>query len=159
MCGKFADADRKLFGEIPDITDKGYIQNAFNIDVRQKIHPLEKVELEQDFPRHARGGFISYGELPKLTNNLPALEQIIDFAMKRTPYYGVNTPVDHCHECGFKGDTIIKDDRFTCPLCENQDPEKMTVIKRVSGYLGAPANRPFPAGKHTEMTLRKKNTV
>ena len=160
LCGRFSELDRKMFGSIPDITDKGYHQNAFNVDVRAKIHPAEKINVEEVFPQYASGGFICYGELPSMVNNLKGLEQIIDYALDNVPYYAVNVPSDLClnKECGYdKEFSINEDGLFQCPACGNKDQENMVVIRRVSGYLGSPNNRPFPLGKYTEMTKRSKN--
>ncbi|MGL5086099.1 MAG: anaerobic ribonucleoside-triphosphate reductase, partial [Clostridium sp.] len=46
---------------------------------------------------------------------------------------------------------------FNCPNCGNHDSEKMNVIRRVCGYLGAPTSRGFNAGKQAECEHRVKH--
>ena len=36
LCYRFAEIDRKKFGEVKDVTDKGYYTNSYHIDVREK---------------------------------------------------------------------------------------------------------------------------
>lgn len=35
--GSFCEKDCKLFGEVKDITDKGWYTNSFHVDVREPI--------------------------------------------------------------------------------------------------------------------------
>ena len=45
----------------------------------------------------------------------------------------------------------------TCPRCGNHDPAKVSVTRRVCGYLGSPDARPFNAGKQEEVKRRVKH--
>lgn len=157
MAYKTLPLDKEKFGDVEGITDKGYYQNGFNVDVRARINPMEKVMVEAKFPEYATGGFICYGELPNMRKNLEGLEQVIDFALDRVPYYAINTPTDVCHACHYEGEFVIKDGVFECPTCGNNDPKTVQVIRRVSGYLASPDQRPMPLGKTAEVVLREKN--
>ena len=42
LCYRFARVDRERFGDIPDITDKGYYTNSYHVDVREKINAFDK---------------------------------------------------------------------------------------------------------------------
>lgn len=95
----------------------------------------------------ANGGFICYGEFPNLQHNLKALKDVWDYSYSRVPYYGTNTPIDECYECGFTGKFACTSKGFTCPKCGNHEPSKVSVIRQVCGYLGSPDARPFNAGK------------
>ncbi len=37
LCYRFAEIDKKRFGEIEDVTDKGYYTNSYHVDVREKL--------------------------------------------------------------------------------------------------------------------------
>lgn len=157
LCDRFCRLDRELFGPIKEVTDKGYYTNSFHLDVRHKADPYSKILFEKDYPAIASGGFISYGEFPNLQHNLKAIEDVWDFAYKHTPYYGTNTPVDECYECGYQGEFSCTNKGYECPKCGNHDPKKVSVIRRVSGYLGSPDARPFNEGKQHEVMLRVKH--
>ncbi|MGL5481018.1 MAG: anaerobic ribonucleoside-triphosphate reductase, partial [Aeromonas veronii] len=43
------------------------------------------------------------------------------------------------------------------PRCGNHDPAKVSVTRRVCGYLGSPDARPFNAGKQEEVKRRVKH--
>ncbi|MDT8486142.1 MULTISPECIES: anaerobic ribonucleoside-triphosphate reductase, partial [Enterobacteriaceae] len=46
---------------------------------------------------------------------------------------------------------------FTCPKCGNHDASRVSVTRRVCGYLGSPDARPFNAGKQEEVKRRVKH--
>lgn len=52
---------------------------------------------------------------------------------------------------------IILTGCFVCPNCGCHDPAKVSVIRRVCGYLGAPDARPFNSGKQEEIMERVKH--
>ncbi|MFU0761356.1 anaerobic ribonucleoside-triphosphate reductase [Staphylococcus pasteuri] len=157
LTDRFCRLDRERFGDIPDITDKGYYQNSFHYDVRKDITPFEKIDFEKDYPYYASGGFIHYCEYPKLNHNIKALETVWDYAYERVGYLGTNIPIDHCYECGFDGDFESTKKGYKCPQCGNDNPETVDVVKRTCGYLGNPVQRPVIEGRHKEMCARVKH--
>ena len=157
LCNRFCKLDQERYGDIPNVTDKGYYTNSFHLDVFRKVNPFEKIDFEAEFANHASGGHISYVELPNMRHNLKALEQIWDYAVEHVPYFGTNTPVDSCGKCGFMGETKATEEGFTCPDCGNTDSASLSVTRRVCGYLGSPNSRPFNAGKQKEMIRRIKH--
>lgn len=157
LCDRFCRLDTAEFGLIPGVTDKGYYTNSFHLDVEKKVNPYDKLDFEAPYPPLANGGFICYGEYPNLQHNLKALEDVWDYSYDRVPYYGTNTPIDECYECGFAGEFNCTSKGFVCPKCGNHDASRVSVIRRVCGYLGSPDARPFNAGKQEEVKRRVKH--
>lgn len=157
LCNRFCKLDANEFGLIKGVTDKGYYTNSFHLDVEKKVDPYTKLYFEMPYPQYSNGGFICYGEFPNMKNNLKALEDIWDYSYDKVPYYGTNTPVDECYECGYKGEFKCTSKGFECPNCGNTDSAKASVIRRVCGYLGSPNTRPFNTGKQEEVHRRVKH--
>ncbi|QTL41792.1 anaerobic ribonucleoside-triphosphate reductase [Xenorhabdus budapestensis] len=157
LCDRFCRLDAAEFGVIQGVTDKGYYTNSFHLDVEKKVNPYDKLDFEAPYPPLANGGFICYGEYPNLQHNVKALEDVWDYSYSRVPYYGTNTPIDECYQCGFTGEFSCISKGFICPRCGNHDPAHVSVIRRVCGYLGSPDARPFNAGKQEEVKRRIKH--
>ena len=137
LCYRFAEIDKKRFGEIKDVTDKGYYTNSYHVDVREKIDAFEKFRFESQFQKISSGGAISYVEIPNMCHNLEALEDVVRFIYDNIQYAEFNTKSDYCHVCGYDGEIIINDDlEWECPQCHNKDKNKMNVTRRTCGYLG-----------------------
>jgi ribonucleoside-triphosphate reductase len=137
LCYRFAEIDKKRFGEIENVTDKGYYTNSYHVDVREKIDAFEKFRFESQFQKISSGGAISYVEIPNMRHNLEALEDVVRFIYDNIQYAEFNTKSDYCHVCGYDGEIIINDDlEWECPQCHNKDKNKMNVTRRTCGYLG-----------------------
>ena len=137
LCYRFAEIDKKRFGVIADVTDKGYYTNSYHVDVREKIDAFEKFTFESQFQNISSGGAISYVEIPNMRHNLEALEDVVRFTYDNIQYAEFNTKSDYCHVCGFDGEIIINDDlEWECPQCHNKDRNRMNVTRRTCGYLG-----------------------
>ena len=137
LCYRFARVDKERFGDIEDITDKGYYTNSYHVDVREKINAFEKLKFESKYQPISSGGAISYVEIPNMKNNLEALEEIVKFIYDNIQYAEFNTKSDYCHICGFDGEIVINDENeWECPQCGNKDHAKMNVTRRTCGYLG-----------------------
>lgn len=158
LTDRFATMDLEKFGEIKDITDKGYYTNSFHYDVRKKPSPFEKLDFESIYPFYSPGGFIHYAEYPIMIHNIKALEQVWDYSYDKVAYLGTNTPIDQCFECDFEGEFLTTDEGFKCPSCGNDNPDTIDVVKRTCGYLGNPAKRPMARGRHKEIKAREKHS-
>lgn len=137
LCYRFAKIDKQRFGEIENVTDKGYYTNSYHVDVREEIDAFSKLRFESQFQPISTGGCISYVEIPNMNKNIEALEDMITFIYDEIQYAEFNTKSDYCHICGFDGEIILNEKlEWTCPNCGNQDKDKMNVTRRTCGYLG-----------------------
>ncbi len=137
LCYRFANIDKKRFGEIKDVTDKGYYTNSYHVDVREKIDAFSKFDFEASFQVISSGGAISYVEIPNMRHNLEALEELVRYIYDHIQYAEFNTKSDYCHVCGFDGEITINENlEWECPQCGNKDHAKMNVARRTCGYLG-----------------------
>ena len=91
LCYRFAEIDKKRFGIIKDVTDKGYYTNSYHIDVREHIDALSKFDFESQFQVISSGGAISYAEIPNMRNNLEALEEVVKYIYDHIQYAEFNT--------------------------------------------------------------------
>lgn len=137
LCYRFARIDKEQFGDIEDVTDKGYYTNSYHVDVREKIDAFSKFTFESQFQNISSGGAISYVEIPNMRHNLQALRDIVKFIYDNIQYAEFNTKSDYCHVCGYDGEIKINDNlEWECPQCGNKDHAKMNVTRRTCGYLG-----------------------
>ena len=137
LCYRFAEIDRAKYGDIPDVTDKGYYTNSYHVDVREPIDTFKKFIFESQFQSISSGGCISYSEIPNMNHNLKALEDVVRFIYDNIQYAEFNTKCDFCQECGYDGEIIVNDNlEWECPVCHNKDHSKMNVTRRTCGYLG-----------------------
>ena len=137
LCYRFARIDKERFGDIVDVTDKGYYTNSYHVDVREKIDAYSKFTFESQFQTISNGGAISYVEIPNMRHNLAAIEDMVKFIYDNIQYAEFNTKSDYCHECGFDGEIEVNDKmEWVCPQCGNKDQSKMNVTRRTCGYLG-----------------------
>ncbi len=137
LCYRFARIDKEKYGEIENVTDKGYYTNSYHVDVREKMDAFTKFTFESEFQNKSLGGAISYVEVPNMIHNPEAIEEVIRFIYDNVQYGEFNTKSDYCQVCGFDGEIQINDDvEWECPQCHNKDQTKMNVTRRTCGYLG-----------------------
>ncbi|HEY4543971.1 MAG TPA: anaerobic ribonucleoside-triphosphate reductase [Tissierellaceae bacterium] len=137
MAGRLCEIDKKRFGIVEDVTDKGFYVNSYHVDTRQEIDAFSKLKFEADFQKISTGGSISYIEIPNMNHNTEAILEVMKFMYDNILYAEFNTKSDYCHVCGFDGEIIINDDlEWECPQCHNKNKDKMNVVRRTCGYLG-----------------------
>ena len=127
---KFAKCLKDRFGVIKGITDRDYITNSYHVPVFEEIDAFEKLSLESEFQKLSPGGAISYIETANLTNNIPAVLEVINFIYNNIMYAELNTKSDYCQECGFDGE-ILLDDKL-----EWKNHDTLNVARRTCGYIG-----------------------
>ena len=134
---KFAKCLRERFGVIKGITDRNYITNSYHVPVFENIDAFTKLKLESEFQKLSPGGAISYIETPNLTNNIPAVLEVIRFIYDNIMYAELNTKSDYCQECGYDGEILIDDKlEWYCPNCGNRNHDTLNVARRTCGYIG-----------------------
>ena len=135
---KFAKCLKERFGVIKGVTDRDYITNSYHVPVFEEIDAFEKLKLEAEFQNLSPGGAISYIETPNLSNNIPAVLEVIQFIYDNIMYAELNTKLDYCHECGYTGEILIDEKlEWYCPNCGNRDHDKLNVARRTCGYIGS----------------------
>lgn len=137
LCYRFAEIDRKRYGTVKNVTDKGYYTNSYHVDVREDIDAFSKFTFESQFQSLSGGGCISYVEVPNMRHNLTAMESVVQYIYDNIQYAEFNTKSDYCQVCGYDGEIQVNDDlEWECPCCGNRDHHKMNVVRRTCGYLG-----------------------
>jgi len=146
ISGRFPSEDKKYFSH--PLIDKEFYTNSFHVDVDSLLNPFDKLKYEGPFHKFSNGGCISYVEFQSAPlNNVEAISELIEFAIKRdVNYLGFNFPMDCCKDCGTTG---------TFDNCGKCGSTNILRIRRVSGYL-EDANF-FTPGKKAEVAHRKPN--
>ncbi len=131
---KLARCLKKRFGVIPGITDHDYITNSYHVNVRESIGAEEKIKFESQFQTISSGGSISYVETCNLSNNIPAVIDLIQYMYNTIKYAEMNGKFDYCQKCGFEGEILLDDNNeWYCPECNNMDHDTMNVARRTCG--------------------------
>ena len=138
LTSRFCRIDKQKFGEIKNVTDRMYYTNSYHVHVSEEIDAFEKLKFESQFHDISLGGCISYIEVPDMSKNLPAVEQIINYIYHNIQYAEINTKPDICYSCGYTGEIKLdKDLEWYCSNCGNRDKNEMQVMRRTCGYIGA----------------------
>jgi len=145
---KLAKCLKKRFGSDIfvklDGHDRNYITNSYHIPVFEEIDAFDKIRIESEFQKLSPGGALSYIEIPTLTNNIPALLEIIKYIYQNIIYAEINTKSCYCAKCGYSGDIPLIDEnnylKWQCPSCGNEDTSTLDIAFRVCGYIGTAKN-------------------
>jgi ribonucleoside-triphosphate reductase len=152
LSGRFTELDKKRFGVIQGITDKGFYTNSSHVPVDHKITAFKKIEIEAPYHALENAGHIMYVKMdgdPSM--NMDAYEKIIR-AMhdKGAGYAAINFDQDRCTACGHIG--IIGTE---CPKCGAKDSEGyINRIRRITGYLVGNVRDKWNRGKLAELKMR-----
>ena len=126
LCGLQVKQFRKKYGIVENVSDRGYVSNSFHCHVTEDITPIQKQDLEGRFWDLMNGGKIQYVKYP-ISYNTKAIEMLVDRAMDKGFYEGVNLSLSYCNDCGYE--ELNMDE---CPKCGSKD---LTKIDRMCGYL------------------------
>lgn len=138
LTSRFCRIDKQKFGEIKNVTDRMYYTNSYHVHVTEEIDAFSKLKFESQFHDISLGGCISYVEVPDMSKNLPAVEQIINYIYHNIQYAEINTKPDVCFKCDYTGEIKLDDDlEWYCPNCGNRDKNEMQVMRRTCGYIGS----------------------
>jgi len=160
LATKFCKADIAEYGIIKGVTDRGYYENSFHFPSDTEINPFDKIDLESKMSCIPTGGAIQYTEFGNMVHNVEALETTIRYAYDKCHYFGVNVSSDRCFACGYIGEMESTDEtnnKYKCPQCDSTDNTKMSVIRRLCGYLGSLSERPTVDNKMKEIKHRVKH--
>lgn len=135
---RFCKLDTAKYGKIPNVTDKLYYTNSYHVHVCEEIDAFSKLKFESQFHNISLGGCISYVEVPDMSKNLEAVEDIINYIYHNIQYAEINTKPDVCYSCGFTGEIQLDKEslEWYCPSCGNKDKDNMQVMRRTCGYIG-----------------------
>jgi ribonucleoside-triphosphate reductase len=134
---KLSKCLKKRFGIIPNITDHDYITNSYHVNVREEISAEDKLKFEAQFQNISSGGSISYVETCNLSQNIPAVIQLMQYMYENIKYAEMNGKFDYCQECNFEGEILLdENNEWFCPCCGNKNHETLNVARRTCGYIG-----------------------
>ena len=125
-CGLQVKQFRAKYGIIENVSDKPFVSNSFHCHVSEDITPIQKQNLEGRFWDLMNGGKIQYVRYP-ISYNTKAIETLIDRAMEKGFYEGVNLSLAYCDDCGHQ-----ELEMDVCPKCGSRN---LTKIDRMNGYL------------------------
>ena len=138
LTSRFCRIDKQKFGEIKNVTDRMYYTNSYHVHVAEEIDAFSKLKFESQFHDISLGGCISYVEVPDMSKNLSAIEQIINYIYHNIQYAEINTRPDICFKCNFSGEMKLDDNlEWYCPNCGNRSTDEMQVMRRTCGYIGS----------------------
>lgn len=126
LCGLQVKQFRAKYGIIENVSDKPFVSNSFHCHVSEDITPIQKQNLEGRFWDLMNGGKIQYVRYP-ISYNTKAIETLIDRAMEKGFYEGVNLSLAYCDDCGHQ-----ELEMDVCPKCGSRN---LTKIDRMNGYL------------------------
>ncbi len=152
LCKTSMNKFREKYGIIPNVSDKKYFTNSIHIPVFDKVNVFNKIDIESQLTGYSSAGCITYVELDSSSvNNIDAIEKIVNYAMdKDIPYFAINIPSDMCENCGYSGEINDK-----CPECGS---DRISHLRRVTGYLTGDYKTAFNEGKQQEVEMRVKHT-
>lgn len=138
LTSRFCRIDKQKFGEIKNVTDRMYYTNSYHVHVSEEIDAFSKLKFESQFHDISLGGCISYVEVPDMSKNLSAVEQIINYIYHNIQYAEINTKPDVCFACDYTGEIKLDENlEWYCPNCGNRNKDEMQVMRRTCGYIGS----------------------
>ena len=81
LCYEFARIDKELYGTIENITDKGYYNNSYHIDSKEKIDYFEKLKIESEFQKLSDRALNLDLEIQNLGKSSSQIETFINYIL------------------------------------------------------------------------------
>ncbi|KPM97427.1 anaerobic ribonucleoside-triphosphate reductase [Vibrio alginolyticus] len=128
LCGKQLKKFRERHGVIEGVSDREYFSNSFHMHVTADITPFEKQDLEIQYARKVKGGYIQYVRLTN-PNNLDAIATVVLRALDMGLYFGVNFDLVICEQCSHRPNEQVS----ICPKCGSN---QIMMLNRLCGYVG-----------------------
>ncbi len=158
---RFCKLDFDRFGSVSGVTDKGFYVNSFHVNTEAAITPFEKIDIESQLQCLSKGGHVGFVEVNNMSGNLEAYEDIVKYAHdKGCMYIGLNAPWDFCKSCHWTGELELNENldfTYKCPVCGEEDPDKIVKTVRLCGYLSTANRRPPVDGRIKEINSRVKH--
>ena len=129
--GSMQRSNRKKYGIIPGVTDRGYMTNSNHVPPYYKIRAIDKIKIEAPYHRICNAGDITYIEYDgDPLKNLDAFEKLVR-AMHDNDmgYFSINHAIDRDPVCGYTG--IIENECPHCHRTESIKGLKITLPKRL----------------------------
>ena len=149
LSGRFTAIDLKKYGEIKNVTDRGFYTNSFHIPVYYNISSTRKADLEAPFHKLCTGGMISYFEIDggDRETREKYIHRHIKYCIENTDivYIAYNFRIRYCKSCG----TEVTIETIKCP---KDDGDKFQGVSRVTGYMSL--DERFGDGKVRERESR-----
>lgn len=152
VAGRMEKITKAKFGEIKDITTRGYFTNSNHVPVYYHITPKHKAEIEGPYHHLTTAGHIFYVEADAdIVKNPEAVDAVNRFAWQNdVGYSAINHVSARCPRCSYEENGNNVPDR--CPRCG----EKMDILQRITGYLSTVASK-WNSGKRAELKDRVKH--
>lgn len=151
LCFTAMNKFKEKYGVIPRVSENKFFTNSIHVPVWYECTVKEKIDIESQLTGYSSAGCITYIENSGYAKDNPnALKKIVKYAMEKDiPYFAINVPNDTCNECGFMG--VIDG---CCPNCGSN---KISRLRRVTGYLTNDYKTAFNEGKQQEVEMRVKH--
>ncbi|MFV0468330.1 MAG: anaerobic ribonucleoside triphosphate reductase [Dysgonomonas sp.] len=137
LAGRFTKRDKKVFGNLPGITDREYYTNSNHVPVYYSCSAHQKARIEAPYHDLTRGGHIFYVEIDgDATHNPEAIMTIVDMMDKyNIGYASVNHNRNRCLQCGYENAATQLSE---CPKCGSMQIDR---LQRITGYLVGTTDR------------------
>ena len=154
LSGRFVKIDKKKYGVIERVTDRGFYSNSFHVPVDYNISAIRKADIEAPFHSLCTGGHISYFEIDggdEKTREV-YIKRHLKHCIEKTDisYVAYNFRIRYCKACGEN----MMLDMTECPRCGGTD---IQGISRVTGYMSL--DERFTPGKVAEREARTKHKL
>ena len=126
----FVDIDKKRFGDIEEITNKGYYTSSYMSDDKS-IDIFSRLDMEKEFETYCNGGCYHVIDVQKLSQEQTA-SLIIHYIYDNLLYCCFKNSIDECKNCGYKGKLIMTNkSSYQCPNCNCKDKSKLIINKKI----------------------------